>query len=1049
MLDGKNSRFYIKMMQTKSKLIEYSIPKELHPELQKDIDVILLNILGVIGNFSLQLINDFYSVDKLRTAEFESLKLTIKYLENLIITNEKYSNSILIRMLLSITYCFIDQTGNSKLILRRLSNDSLYGDLNDIQSFIYKVLLDRIYYFDDSDIDNTVVNNYFNKWLKDFKVLIETGSEIDIESRIEEFKKTVLYLNNQDFIFVELATAVLILKYYQSTSYLLPKFSNKNYGYWKDYIIENRFFELWESQRLIGGKGILKGESAVIQLPTGTGKTRSISIIIKSKENRKGNLFVVVAPFRALCDEISYGIHYDFKYDQNVIVNHLSEILDEEDGLIHAQDDKKYCIVATPEKLMYYLKLHPNLVDKVNTIFFDEAHIFDEDNRGLNFEFLLSAFKKLLPKETQKILLSAIMANPEDICDWFIGDGEIITEALLRPVDKNYVFVDWRKYKQGIFGNLYFEKLDNPQDNFYLPRFIQLSELKKLGNERKQRFFPSLNNIGTKMDNTHDIAIYTSLKLVTSGSSIIFTGKKVSANKILERFLDINKREYSIEQILELSDKNEIKRIAHLIDKNIGNQNVYYRASLFGLAAHHGGIFNGLRKSVEHAFRKRKIPLLICTSTLAQGVNLPIKNIIVSGINQGVNTMKTRDFNNLKGRSGRAGYYTEGTVIFTEPFFYTVKENNRTANYKWNKYKNLITNDHSEECSSVLISILNSDLNIQVEDEKYNVDDIFEIIYSEQNAYEELLEILYDEEDPSIRKESIKVIKYINHIGLQIENYMLLNIDFKVENIDLELENLFQNTLGYYLSNEEEEVMLRKIFINIFKYLLRDINKIEQSTQAYKRTLLGVRDIQKIIDFIEERITKISMIETFSEYFHFVYEFMYDVMYPELRTHFNQDNKDKYKALFVYWTNGMSYNAILSETNGWRYKYGPTATREFCIDDLINISNNVFGYQFHKFLSSFNEILKTYIEVEKIVSYAEILLRRSKFGLLRESEAIIYELGFSDRYISEKIVALSLENSFEIKSKEDAKIFLEVYKSEVTEYLNDFPSYFLELMENY
>lgn len=100
--------------------------------------------------------------------------------------------------------------------------------------------------------------------------------------------------------------------------------------------------------------------------------------------------------------------------------------------------------------------------------------------------------------------------------------------------------------------------------------------------------------------------------------------------------------------------------------------------------------------------RQSLIRLIICTSTLAQGVNLPIRYLLVTSAMQGRESIKVRDFHNLMGRAGRAGMYGEGTVIFTDPRLY---DERFAKTYRWQETINLINPDSAEPTGSTLLSL--------------------------------------------------------------------------------------------------------------------------------------------------------------------------------------------------------------------------------------------------------------------------------------------------------------------------------------------------------
>ena len=98
------------------------------------------------------------------------------------------------------------------------------------------------------------------------------------------------------------------------------------------------------------------------------------------------------------------------------------------------------------------------------------------------------------------------------------------------------------------------------------------------------------------------------------------------------------------------------------------------------------------------------INFVVCTSTLAQGVNLPIRYLIVTGVYQGGERMLVRDFHNLIGRAGRAGMHTEGSVIFADTKVFDKRRQIRDR-WRWRTAKELLDFANSEPSSSSISEI--------------------------------------------------------------------------------------------------------------------------------------------------------------------------------------------------------------------------------------------------------------------------------------------------------------------------------------------------------
>src|SRR3712207_7815730 len=90
-----------------------------------------------------------------------------------------------------------------------------------------------------------------------------------------------------------------------------------------------------------------------------------------------------------------------------------------------------------------------------------------------------------------------------------------------------------------------------------------------------------------------------------------------------------------------------------------------------GIGVHHAGMLPRYRRLVEQLAQAGLLKVICGTDTLGVGINVPIRTVVFSALSKydGTRTrlLSAREFHQIAGRAGRAGYDTAGTVVVQAP----------------------------------------------------------------------------------------------------------------------------------------------------------------------------------------------------------------------------------------------------------------------------------------------------------------------------------------------------------------------------------------------
>lgn len=1029
MLIESTSKYYLKKVRAKAKMYEYGVPENLHIEVEEQANDLILLSIGIVGDIANEIWNMEQAPIILPKEKEEELYFVSRFFDSYFQSKMSIEMNPYYILMGAVTYYFSNMNGSSKVMM------SIMPDLTNFEfsaSGLEKVImwmLDTDYKFDINSIDEKY-RNYIIQLINYHNVFFACENPKEVE--FDEFKRYVYrYGNDREILFIDIILAILKKKIYNSCINLMPLYSEIDKNAWIATFKSNVMMkEMWESQILLGEKGVFKGKSGVIQMPTSSGKTTSVSLAIQSAFlSKRTSIVIVVAPFRALCKEILFDMEKFFAFDENTTVTEFSDIPEpSEIELVASESIVKKVFVMTPEKLAYILKHNTEIIESINMIVFDEAHLFDDESRGTDYELLLATINNYLRPDAQKILVSAVISNAHILNSWINKDGAVINNNTIKTSEKTVAFNTFMSSNvNNAYSNLHFvEPNKNLEEEFYVPRVVQTKALNKVGKEKKQRYFPDFKS------NKQDVGIYYAIKLIRNGSIAVFCSKKDIVNKILLRFIELKERGISLDDFSCLSDGTECLKIAHLIREHLGENNLYM-AALNGIVGHHSGVPNGIRIAEEYALKKSLVRCVVCTSTLAQGVNLPIKYLIVSGIYQSKHVIKVRDFHNLIGRTARAGKETEGTIILTEDVYKNSKEI-----YKLNNYRRLLNADNSEECSSNLLKLVRE---VDLGNNRVIPFDFLKKYiksrYSNKAEYTETKKgiLEYKEQGREYGEEILYKMDEIEHILVSLENFVLGFADIEDESFDI-----IQSTYGYYLANEEEKEELKAIY-NLIK---SNINTLEVGDRLlYRKSMLGILTMKELSKFIDDNLYEIANAD---------FDTLINLIANKLKESENCriipkfiDDSYVYELLKM-WINGKSYIQI------WNYsksvdlviKWGKKS-RNISLEDITTLCDSDFGFSSLTIIQAIVEILNTKDCSESIQEALNDIIYRIRYGLPNKESVCVYELGFADRIILQKIV--NEIRDYDCSTKKKTKSAIKNNREKLRELLANYPSYFMDRLE--
>jgi len=388
----------------------------------------------------------------------------------------------------------------------------------------------------------------------------------------------------------------------------------------KSILLEKGYDTLYPPQVDAINAGILTGKNVVLASPTASGKTLVAELAVLKKVLEGQGKALYLTPLRALAsekyEEFQKYSSLEKSDGHRVRIAITSGDYDSSDEHLGRYD----IVIATNEKADSLLRHKVKWISDVALAVADEVHLLNEADRGPTLEVVMTRLKKLNPN-MQLLALSATVRNAAEVADW-IGGSPITTEW--RPVP----------LKEGV----YFQNEVHFRDGS--ARTVQ----------------PVTGNP------IMDIALQT---IREGGQALLFTETRRSAVEMGRR------ASAALGSVISLREKRSCEIVAEKIratSEKTRLSDILAEQVTRGAGFHHAGLHHAHRKIVEDAFREGRIKILAATPTLAAGVNLPARLVVITSHERyeagyGRYPISVLEYKQFCGRAGRPRYDEYGEAV--------------------------------------------------------------------------------------------------------------------------------------------------------------------------------------------------------------------------------------------------------------------------------------------------------------------------------------------------------------------------------------------------
>lgn len=433
---------------------------------------------------------------------------------------------------------------------------------------------------------------------------------------------------------------------------------------------------LWEPQRalLAGPRSPFDPDlrRMVLAVPTSGGKTLVGQLLSVEHLARTARSVCYVVPTRSLGREVRRAM------SRRVRVLQKETGPEQPDfpfmwGLFDpaTPDEPADVEIMTPERLAHLLRHDATAVlDRFGLFVFDEAQLLKETGRGFTLEAVIALLNYLTAAtDHQIVLISAAMGNAGEIAQWLDPFGGCLRHesqwrgprrlhaAFTTHAHWDKTLVEdgagpkWRyRHTTPLTGVIRLRLAENRTTRLVVQPDTGWQLVRKSTNR-----YSNFQTDSTRTTKHYVIASEMITLLGHAGSVLVVATTRAQVQKLAEGLA------------ANCEEQPALTALVNFVRQQLGDAHPLVDVLRRGVGFHHAGLPVEVLEALEAAVREDTLPYLTCTSTLTDGVNLPVRTVIIYDQplpgQSGESRLSGARLVNAMGRAGRAGKETEGWIV--------------------------------------------------------------------------------------------------------------------------------------------------------------------------------------------------------------------------------------------------------------------------------------------------------------------------------------------------------------------------------------------------